>query len=97
MGAALARHHAPARGSRQFRQPARHQAFDVLQPVEQAQLDDLIRSNVIRFVEWLGKAGNDQDPKDSFAAAYRKCKEGVKILEENIRADIASGKRTVGR
>ncbi len=62
-------------------------------PREQAQIDDLIRSNVIRFVDWLAKAGDGEDPKDSFDAAYRKCKEGVKILEENIRADIASGKR----
>lgn len=63
---------------------------------EQAQLDDLIRSNVIRFVGWIAKVG-DGNPTDSFDEAYRKCKEGVRILEEHIRADIASGKRKAGR
>ncbi len=63
---------------------------------EQAQLDDLIKSNVIRFVDWLAKVG-DGNPQDSFDDAYRKCKEGVKALEDSIRADIASGKRAMGK
>ena len=66
-------------------------------PREQAQLDDLIKSNVIRFVDWLAKVGDGKDPEDSFDEAYRKCKEGVKILEAHIRADIKSGKRRIGK
>jgi hypothetical protein len=65
-------------------------------PREQAQLDDLNRANVIRYVDSLAKVGETINPEDSFDEAYRKCTKGVRALELSIEAELEAMRRKSG-